>query len=399
MRVSTNQIFRAGLTGVVDQQSRLARSQQNLMTGLRVNTAADDPAAAATAATLDHRVNDIAQYDRNIGAARASLEVQELALGRVTDRMHRLREIAIAAENAVLSPRDLGSFAIEVAQIRDEMLDLANSRDSAGRYAFAGYQAQTRPFTDVAGSVVYAGDDGLRELQVGSSRFVVASEPGNRVFEGIRPGNGTYRIDLNPANSGSAVIRDEGLQPAGGFAGNYEIRFTADDTFDVVDLASGATLLAGQAFVSEQVISFAGAQVSIEGETRAGDTFSVAASIPTSYFGVVDELHGALTNATTDAPGQARLSQALNGSIRDLDQSMDHLLSARGRLGARLGSLDSQENSNADLDQVSRQALSSLRDLDYAEAITEFNRYMTGLQAAQQSFARMQDLSLFNLIR
>jgi len=399
MRISTSQIFRAGLAGVMDQQSQLARAQRQLVSGQRISTAADDPAAAATAARLDHRVNDLSQFERNISAARASLAVQDEAVSRVVDRLQRLREIAIAAESGANSPAEHRSYAVEVQQIRDEILEVANTSDNAGRYAFAGYQSQTRPFSQVAGTVVYAGDNGTRALQVAPSRLMVTAEPGSQVFEGVLPGNGAYRVGAVQVNTGSGVIRDQGPAALGAYAGSYEIRFTATDRFDVVDVASGTVLLADQPYAARETIAFVGARVAIEGQPQSGDVFSVAASSATSLFVLVDELHTALSGAASDAPGQAQLSQSLSNSIGDLDRGLDQLLAVRARLGARLSSLDSQESSNADLGLVTQQALSDLRDLDYAAAITDFNRYLTGLQAAQQSFARMQEISLFSLLR
>lgn len=399
MRISTNQVFRVGLAGVTTQQGQHVQAQRQLVSGSRINTAADDPAAAATAARLDHRVNDLGQFDRNIVAARSNLNMQDEAIGRVTDRLQRLREIAIAAENGANSNSDLRSYAVEVGEIRDEVLDLANTKDGAGRYAFSGFQSLSRPFADVGGAVVYSGDQGQRELQVGATRHLVVAEPGSRVFEDVRPGNGQYQVGLVSTNVGTGVLRDEGPEIPGSFPGNYEIRFTSADQFDVVDMDAGATLIAGQAYRAEEVIAFGGARVSIEGRPEAGDVFTVSQSRGVSVFALIDRLQGSLEAGASDAAGMARLSQGLNNSIRDLDQSLDQLLAARGRLGARLAGLEGQESSNGDLALVNQEALSELRDLDYAAAISEFNRFLTGLQAAQQTFARMQEISLFSLLR
>jgi len=42
---------------------------------------------------------------------------------------------------------------------------------------------------------------------------------------------------------------------------------------------------------------------------------------------------------------------------------------------------------------------SDLQDLDYAQAITKMNQQLTGLQAAQASYARISQLSLFDYLR
>ena len=51
-----------------------------------------------------------------------------------------------------------------------------------------------------------------------------------------------------------------------------------------------------------------------------------------------------------------------------------------------------------DLDYTLAATLSSLRDLDYAEAISRLNQQAAGLQAAQSAYTRIGQLSLFNLL-
>ena len=67
-------------------------------------------------------------------------------------------------------------------------------------------------------------------------------------------------------------------------------------------------------------------------------------------------------------------------------------------MGSRLNIVESQRSINEDFDFQLEVALSETRDLDYAEAISRFNAQLVSLQAAQQSYARVQDLSLFNYL-
>jgi flagellar hook-associated protein 3 FlgL len=61
--------------------------------------------------------------------------------------------------------------------------------------------------------------------------------------------------------------------------------------------------------------------------------------------------------------------------------------------------VEQQQSANDDFILHFETQLASVRDLDYAEAITRFNRQTTALQAAQQSYVQIQGLSLFNYIR
>ena len=77
---------------------------------------------------------------------------------------------------------------------------------------------------------------------------------------------------------------------------------------------------------------------------------------------------------------------------------MNNLERIRSQVGSRLNAMDSQENLNDAYSLQLQTTLSRLEDLDYAEAITRLEQQLTGIQAAQQSFVRIQGLSLFNFL-
>jgi flagellar hook-associated protein 3 FlgL len=90
--------------------------------------------------------------------------------------------------------------------------------------------------------------------------------------------------------------------------------------------------------------------------------------------------------------------RTLNDVLLDMESGMESLLQARTSVGARLHALDDQENQNDKYSLDMKSTLSEIRDLDYAEAISRFNIENTALQAAQQAFSRVQNLSLFNFL-
>jgi len=67
-------------------------------------------------------------------------------------------------------------------------------------------------------------------------------------------------------------------------------------------------------------------------------------------------------------------------------------------IGARLNSIDQQREVNETISFNMQKTLSEVQDLDYAEAISRLVQQEAGLQAAQQTFVRVQGLSLFNFL-
>jgi flagellar hook-associated protein 3 FlgL len=89
---------------------------------------------------------------------------------------------------------------------------------------------------------------------------------------------------------------------------------------------------------------------------------------------------------------------ANTNAITDIRSAIDNVTTVRARVGARLQALDTQRNNNEALILQGEQTLSSIQDLDYAEAVSRLTLQMTGLQASQQAFSRIQNLSLFNYL-
>lgn len=86
-------------------------------------------------------------------------------------------------------------------------------------------------------------------------------------------------------------------------------------------------------------------------------------------------------------------------SLNDIDNALKHLLGVRASVGARLNAVESQQAAYASLKLTVEEQLSDVQDLDYAEAVSRLNRQMLALQAAQQTYTKVQGLSLFDFLR
>ena len=81
-----------------------------------------------------------------------------------------------------------------------------------------------------------------------------------------------------------------------------------------------------------------------------------------------------------------------------LDSAIDSMANTRASIGSRMNVIEGQRNSNESFSLVMEENRSNLEDLDYAEAISRFEQQLLALQASQQSFVKIQGLSLFNYI-
>ena len=118
-------------------------------------------------------------------------------------------------------------------------------------------------------------------------------------------------------------------------------------------------------------------------------TPSPRASVNEDVFTTLHDLIDALENAQTGAAGNARLANGINTAV-NFDRGIDNLLRV-WPVGARLRETDAAYSSQDDLIAQYEQTLSDLRDLDYAKAISDLARQQLTYEAAQKTFAQVQN--------
>ncbi len=399
-RLSTLQTFQMGLSSILAKQAELQRTQQELASGKKLLSPADDPAAAVQVLDIQEDLALVDQYASNATLARSQLSQEESALSDIGIVLQRVRELAIQANNASQSPESRAAIAVELDERLDELLSIANRRDGNGEYLFAGFQAGSQPFTRSGNEVTYAGDDGQRFLDIAAGSQVAVRDSGSRVFLEPFAGNGTFDFAAATTNTGTAVVQSSA--EVGSFVrDDYTLTFTQANpgdpvTYQVTD--SSAAVVATGTYTSGDAIEFNGAQVVVEGEPADGDTITVDGAPRQSIFTTIGELVDVLENTTDDASSDALVANAVASGLNNLDQALDNVLQVQTDVGVRLSRIDSQEAVNEEFDLSLRTALSDVQDVDYAEAISRLNLQLVALQAAQQTFVTTQGLSLFDYL-
>lgn len=398
MRISTNQLHAHGVRVMMEQSAELAKLQEQLATGRRVLTPADDPTNAAQALDLEQGIALTQRYQQNIFLARSHLETEERAVGSATDILQRVRELALQANNGLIDAQSRAGVAREIDERLNELMDIANSRDGNGEYIFAGYSTAVRPFVKGASTFAYQGDSGQRLLEIGPTRQIAAGDAGMNVFMAIPNGNGTFSVAANAANTGTGIIAPGTVTNSSAWVPDtYTLTFTSATAYQITDGSS--TVVTTGTYTADAAIAFNGIQTSISGTPAAGDTFTIAPSTNRNLFESVQAVATALRLNTDSAASRAHFHNQLNGAMQDMDRAMENLVTVRAGVGARLNALEGQESMNDESLLTTQRVLRDILDLDYTEAVTRFSRQQTALQAAQQTFMQIQNLSLFNYLR
>jgi flagellar hook-associated protein 3 FlgL len=404
MRISTNTIFEAGGARISDLQVGLSKTQQQISTGRKILTPADDPVASARALVVSQSDSMNDQFGINRQNAKSSLSALENTLAGVTELLQDAKTLTVSAGNGALTDTERGFMATELRSRYEQLIGLANATDGTGNYLFSGYQTSSAPFAVTATGVQYQGDQGQRLLQVDISRQMAVSDTGNNVFGNVRTGNGTFVAAAATTNTGSGIVSPGSVINAGALTGhNYSLNFTVAagvTTYDIVDLSAtpAATLSTGNNYVSGQAIAFDGMQLDITGNPANGDKFTVQPSTSQSVFKTLDDLITALGKSVSGASGSAKLTASLSTAHLGIDKALENVLTSRAAVGSRLKEIDALDSVGEDRGLQYKQTLSTLQDLDYAKAITELTQQQTTLEAAQKSFVKTSGLSLFNFL-
>ncbi|OUS41503.1 flagellar hook-associated protein 3 [Oleispira antarctica] len=412
MRISTLQSFNKGLNSILDNQNQVNNTQQQVSTGRRVLTPADDPIAATKILQLQQDAALREQFGKNMTGALGRLTLEETQLAGITENLTRLKELTVKAGDGSQTIGDRQAIAAEVREILGATVDLMNSKDAGGEYLFGGFKGATEPFQkNENGRYDYAGDEGQRFLAIASSTTVATGDNGKKLFVDVESADNTFDTRLNPLNVGTAIINPGFVVDEEAYADFYPedlvITFNADSAVTpptanyTIRQASDGRVVEGmdaQPYSEGTDIVVAGIAVKISGEPKPGDEFLVNSSEKQGITDTIYRLMDGLNNLGDNPEDAATLNNLLEDTLNNLAFAQSSISQVRSEVGARLNVVENTESLAADVDFVSKEVLSKLSDVDFAEAVSRLSLQSFLLETAQQSYAKIQNLSLFNQI-
>ena len=408
MRISSSAIYENNVSLLNQQQTKLLHTQQQLGSGRRMLTPADDPFAAARALEVSQSDAANTQFTTNRNAAKHSTAMAESILQSVTSLLQDVRTSAVGDGSGVLTQPDRMSLAEDLQGRLEELVGLANTTDGIGNYLFSGYEGKTTPFVKEHGHIQYMADDGQRFVQVDSSRQLATSDSGADIFIRIKNGNGKFSVDAATHNQGSGLNSQGLVTQAALLTGHeYKLQFSVNmvngeeqTSYSVIDLSTNCPVSEGNRYVSGQAIRFDGMELEISGKPGNDDEFFITPSENESLFKTMSDLIKALKseNPKGGSAASAQYTNSVNRALNNIDRGLQNISTIRTSLGSRLRELDSLQVTGEDLSLQYKTKLSELQDVDFNKAVSDLNLQQTSLTAAQKSFKQVSDLSLFNYL-
>src|SRR5271168_5489561 len=156
MRISTSMLNGNAVSAILEDQSNLSNTQQQLSSGLSINSPSDNPVGAAQLLGLDDISSQNAQYTTNGQGANTNLTLEQTALSSSTSTLQSIRDLVLQANSGTNTPSDLKAIATQIQSLEQQLMSTANTKNDAGEYLFSGYMQSTQPFgRGSSGSVSY----------------------------------------------------------------------------------------------------------------------------------------------------------------------------------------------------------------------------------------------------
>lgn len=399
-RIGTANMYDSTINNLGSRQSNLVDLMEKTTAGKRVLRASDDPVAAAQAERARTRIIRSENEQRVLGAQRDVIAQGESELGKAYGALQDFRDLVLGAGNGSYDPVARDALVKQMQSLRDQVLGYANAKDSNGLPIFRGLGSPDTPLQSTPPGSTGQLNPGQN---TGSDNGLPISLDGHAAWLNVPTGNGVFEVGSGAGNSGKAwadvgVVTDPGKVTGD----SYTLVFSKDPatgevSYSINSSAPNASnpVVPATPYKDGQAITVNGQQITIKGSPADGDSFTMSPSKRTDLFTVLDQ---AIATVKTGTTGSTALQQGLGRALSELDSGMNRVQAMRSYAGDQLKRADNLESDMKDQALTQEGARSRAEDIDMITALSEVETQKVGLQAALQSYAQMQKLSLFNYI-
>ncbi|MEL0326052.1 MAG: flagellar hook-associated protein FlgL [Burkholderiaceae bacterium] len=428
MQVSTKLFNQQQIRQFSKLTADIQEKQEKISSGRAILNASDDPVAAVNLSAANEQKILLERFEENVYLAQNRLEAGDKVLQESISVMTRITELATQARNPTYDAFSRRAILTEITELREVLVDLANTQDARGQSLFAGFSNEKIAFVEGPdGKIHYNGDRGTHTVQISESMNIPTSLDGITVFGRVETANGRRDIfeivdsvaasinplrDLDERASASAkasvsfTIPRQNQKWELDLAGSLgQVRISAvlsegnEQKFaDAVNAQSDLTgvvasfdQLTGRTILTD----IEAGEIEIENLEIEGQELSNYAGQYHLIFNSVDE--------NQQEVGEPRvlsdLDQLLGRGISNLKSAMDHLSIQQAVFGAQMSKAEVQRGALATRKLAVTQDISKLGDADLAKLVTDLQAQLTNRDAAQQAFAKMGQQSLFDYLR
>lgn len=420
MTISTKLFADQMMTRFSQLNEEIQLRQTKVSTGREITQASDKPLEAVELSAMEERLTQLSGFQRNVGVAQDRLALADTTLETVSNIMMQMRERVIAANNDTLGTPDLEAIRVEVLELRESLISLANVSTADGQALFGGYATDIAPFRENAGgTVAYLGDGGQHTLAASESTRLPTSVNGGDVFMRIQTDAGPQSLfdivgsfEAALATASTTTDRLEAVAPEvlslrinadrtprewsfvlSGPGGTVPI--TVDNVVDgshsgVADAINARTLETG---VTATLVDGRLELTTDSGEIALSDLAVKGVNLA--------ERNPAYTITTADEPPQTFVpkAQTLSAQISKIVDAGQDLAMSRTTVGARLQRANAQEDLLASRSVALETQVNELSSADLEKVIMELQTLLLTQNAARQAYSQIGQSTLFDYLK
>jgi flagellar hook-associated protein 3 FlgL len=417
MRISTTQFQSMNVQTMDNQQAELAQLYGEISSGVSLTTPSDNPLGAAQAVQLSAQGATLSQYATNQSAGLANLQAEDSTLSSVITALQSVHSQLLSAGNATLNDTNRSAIAGTLQQLQGQLVTLGNTTSPGGGYLFGGFQTASQPFTqNSAGAVVYAGDNAVLSVQISDSTSVATADSGAAVFQSVTPQTATPVPAGAASNKGTATIGAVSATGASIAAENdsYAINFSVNagtTTYTVTDTTTNTVLTppttvpptpAPTYTAGASIALGTGMSVAISGTPANNDSFTVTPAANTTNSNIFSTIQSMITALQTpaDTPAAAAtLQNSLAAGLTQVQNTLNNVTAVQAAVGGREQQIQAMQTVNQTQSTQNKTALSGLVATNLTQTISQYTQTQFSLQASQEAFAKVQQMSLFQYLQ
>jgi len=375
-------------------QNSLHTAVTRLSSGLRINTAADDPSGLAIAESLQAQVNGFDQGARNVQDATNAAQVAEGALQTTTDILQRIRTLAVEGASDITSTDDRKNLQAEVQQLLLEVNRISQNTNFNGQNLLDGSHAGFQQQIDVnavvtSNSNLAAGGTLVDATQISyvpnAANATVAD--GTIEVQVAQLNSTTQGLIVSFYNSSANTVATQTITLASGVA-------AANIAVDGVTIGFGVagTLDVGvTSFVKvSQYVAAASNPTAPAFNFQSGA--AEGAVIQVGFINTsTNSLHVANVNLIGPAGSGGTFpngSLASEDSIGQIDNALQKVLAQRAQLGATIVRLQEDQNNDNVASVNLKASESAIRDLNVGQETTEYTKLQILVQVGTSVLAQ-----------
>lgn len=380
MRINYNVAAMITNNNLANNDSAVAKSLQRLSSGLKINSAKDNPAGLAMAKRMNAQLMGLSMANQNASDGVSIIETADGAMSEISEMLQRMNELAMKAANGVESDSDREVIQDEVKQLTAEITRVADSTEFNGQRLLNG-EFSLKGYVDASTATA----------NINVKVYSYSSEVEKKVYEidklevDTDPVTGEYKVEMTlDANNGgfpkdvTASFKDNlvTLKAVNGFEMTLDVSKCGTPPFTIDDLKLDAT---GIGAMRLQVGANEGQVLEINIPKISLREMGLETKFVKNENG--QEIW-TLDVSTEDAATEA---------IDRIEGAIHFISGVRGQLGAYQNRLESTINSLDITSENMTGAYSRIMDVDMAEEMTNYTTAQVMTQAATSMLAQANE--------